>query len=302
MHDQMVCVATGSCQPIVRRKIVKKILKWMGFVVAGLIGIALLGFAGIYLASQRELGHEYVVNDAIRLSIPTEAAEIAEGRRLAQVTGCLHCHGDRFGGQMLHDFPNLVRFVAPNVSGVMKDYSDTQLDAVIRHGVKSDGTGVLFMPSEMFRHLRDADVARIIAYLRTVEPAEGTREKTVIRPLGRLLIAKGDFKSAARAIETLPPPVDGFDANDPVSHGRYLTMNLCTECHAQDLEGMPIAHSPPLSVAKGYSAGQFARLMRQGMGTGEREFPLMTPTSRARFAHLHDEEIAAIYAFLQSRP
>jgi hypothetical protein len=35
------------------RKIVKKFLKWTGFVVAGLAGLALLGFAYLYFASER---------------------------------------------------------------------------------------------------------------------------------------------------------------------------------------------------------------------------------------------------------
>jgi cytochrome c553 len=279
---------------------VKKVFKWLGFVAAGVVVLALLGIAFIYFASHRELGHRFTAKE-VSLDIPTDAATIDEGKRLAQVTGCLHCHGEKFGGQMLHDFPNLVRFVAPNVSGILPGYGAGRLEAVIRQGIKADGTGVLFMPSEMFRHLRDEDVASIIAYLRTVSPVAGTDEQTLIRPLGRLLIAKGDFESAPRAMETLPPPVNGFDASDPLSHGRYLVMNLCTECHAQDLQGLPIAHSPALSVTKGYSAAQFARLMREGVGTGDRVFPLMTPTSKARFVHLREDEVNAMYAFLQSR-
>lgn len=262
--------------------------------------MASLAVAGILFSSHRELDHSFSF-EADALHIPSDEASIAEGRRLATITGCLHCHGERFGGQMLHDFPKLVRFVAPNVSGLMKEYSDAQLEAVVRHGVKADGKGVLFMPSEMFRHLRDEDVARLIAYLRTVPIAEGTTEETQIRPLGHLLIAKGDFKTAARAIESLPAPLRDFDAADPVSHGRYLAMSLCTECHAQDLQGMPMAQSPPLTVAKQYSAEQFARLMREGVALGERAMPLMSPTSRARFAQLRDEEVRALYAFLQAR-
>ena len=51
-------------------------------------------------------------------------------------------------------FPNLVRLVAPNISTVLPNYSDAQLATVLRKGVKPDGKSVLFMPSEMFRHLR----------------------------------------------------------------------------------------------------------------------------------------------------
>jgi len=280
---------------------VKKFFKWTGFVAAGVGALALMGIGWVYAASAIELGHEYTPIMDSALTIPSEAADIAEGKRLAQTVGCMHCHGEKFGGQVLHDFPNLVRFVAPNVSGVIRNYSDAQLDAVIRRGVKADGTSVLFMPSEMFHHLADNDVAKIIAYLRTVTEAEGTSETTEIRPLGHLLIAKGDFKPAARTIVTMPAPVNRFDADDPVSHGKYLAMHLCTECHSQDLNGMVLAHSPPLSIAKSYSAEEFARLMGDGVGTGGRTFELMSPTAKARFSHLSSEEVAALYAFLQAR-
>jgi cytochrome c553 len=281
--------------------IVKKFFKWLGFAAIALVGVALIAVSWVFYASHDALNQQFQVSAAAKLSIPADTAEVAEGKRLAQLAGCQHCHADTFGGQFLHDFPKVARFVAPNVSGVMQQYDDAQLEAVIRQGVKADGRGVLFMPSEMFRHLRDEDVARIIAFLRTVPAADGTREKTEVRFIGRFLLAKGDFKPAPANIATLPAPVNTFDAADPVSHGRYLVMNLCTECHAQDLGGIPMAKSPPLAVAKSYDAGQFARLMREGVGTDDRTFELMTRTSKARFVHLRDAEVSAMFAFLQSR-
>lgn len=279
----------------------KKFLKILGFVVVGLVAMVVVALAYAFIASGRELAFEHRVAQNAPLVIPTAPEQIAEGKRLATTAGCLHCHRDDLGGQLVHDFPNIARFVAPNISAKLAEYSDAQLDAAIRHGVKLDRTGMLFMPAEMYRHLNDADAARLIAYLRTVTAVEGTKDAMVIRPLGRALLAKGDFKTGPRAIESLPPAVNTYDAADPVSHGRYLVMTHCTECHAQDLEGMPIANSPPLSVTKSYGLEQFARLLHDGVGLGERTFPLMTPTSKARFSHLRDDEVAAIHAFLQSR-
>ena len=181
-------------------------------------------------------------------------------------------------------------------------YTDAQIATVLRKGVKPDGTSVVFMPSEMFRHLSDEDLARLIAFLRTA-PADtaGIQEKTEVRALGRLILAKGDVKLAAQAIESLPPPVKGYDAADPVSRGHYLVMNLCSECHGQDLGGFAPINAPALVVAKGYSADQFGRLMREGVGLGDRHLKLMTPTAKARFSQLRDDELQAIYGFLQSR-
>jgi cytochrome c553 len=280
---------------------VKKILKWLGFVVAALVGVVLLGFAFLYFASERELDRQYMLADDATLIIPTDAAEIAAGKRFAQLAGCMHCHGDNLAGTVVDDIPKLVRLVAPNISTLLPSYDDAQLATLLRMGVKPSGKSVLFMPSEMFRHMSDQDLARVIAFLRTKPPvAEGVTEKTQLRPIGRLIIAKGDFPLAAHAIESLPAAVGGFDANDPVSRGRYLTMNFCSECHAQNLQGVAPIRAPALAVARSYSLEQFTRLMQHGVGLGDREFRIMTPTAKARFTQFTPEEITAVHTFLQT--
>jgi len=280
---------------------VKKFLKWMGLVVVVLVGVALLGFAYLYFASERELNRQYTLADDATFVVPTDSAEIAEGRRIAQLAGCMHCHGDNLAGTVVDDIPNLVRLVAPNISTVLPKYTDAQLATVLRKGVKPDGKTVLFMPSEMFRHLRDEDLARVIAYVRT-QPvvSDGVNEKTQLRPIGRLIIANGDYQLAARVIESLPMAASSFDANDPVSRGRYLTMNFCSECHGQDLQGVAPINAPALAVAKGYSLEQFTRLMQEGVGPGDRQFKLMTPTAKARFTEFTPDEVGAVHAYLQS--
>ena len=280
----------------------RKFFKWTGFVVIGLVGVALLGFAYIYFASERVLARQFTATDGATLTIPRDVVAIAEGQRIAQLAGCLHCHGEKLNGGLVDDIPHLVRLVAPNISTVLPTYSDAQLATVLRKGVKPDGKSVLFMPSEMYRHLSDPDLARLIAFLRTVPvTTEGAREKTEVRVIGRALLAKGDIKPSALAIQTLPAPARAFDAGDPVSHGKYLTMSFCSECHGQSLEGFAPINAPPLEIAKGYSAEQFARLMHDGVPVGEQQLKLMGPTSQVRFAHFTPEEVAAIHAFLKSR-
>jgi cytochrome c553 len=298
----MLCVAPGSCQQIVKGKIVQKFLKWTGFVVAGLAGVAMLGMAWVYFASTRELGREFTAHDDARLVIPTDAEAIAAGKRVAQLAGCMHCHGDKLEGGLVDDIPNLVRLVAPNISVALPNYSDAQLATVLRTGVKPDGRSVMFMPSEMYRHLADEDLGRLIAFLRTVPvTTEGVREKTEVRVIGRVLLATGQFKPAAASIPLLPAPARTFDANDAVSRGQHLTMSFCSECHGQKLEGFEPIQAPPLLVAKGYSLAQFARLMHDGVPLAERTLKLMGPTSKVRFSNFTDGEVADIHAYLQSR-
>ena len=104
------------------------------------------------------------------------------------------------------------------------------------------------------------------------------------------------IKSGARQIDAA-----AGEAADPSGRGAYLVMSACSECHGQDLKGVPMANAPSLVVVKGYSAEQFARLMHDGVGVGEREFELMTSTAKARFSHLTPDEVQAVYEFLQSR-
>ena len=94
-----------------------------------LVGLALIGFAYLYFASEREL----IANTPgrqRRLVIPTDAGEIAEGRRIAQLAGCMHCHGDNLAGTVVDDIPKLVRLVAPNISTLLPNYTDAQLATV----------------------------------------------------------------------------------------------------------------------------------------------------------------------------
>lgn len=280
----------------------KKVFKWTGFVVTGIAAVALIAYSWLYFASERVLSHQFPLAAEASPAIPTADADITEGRRIAQLAGCLHCHGDNLNGGLVDDIPHLARIVAPNISVMLPAYSDAQLVSVLRNGVKPDGQGVLFMPSEMFRHLGDADLARLIAYLRTVPAtAEGVQEKSEVRVIGRLILANGDYQPAAVAIEALPPAVTTFDANDPVSHGRYLAQSFCSECHGQNLEGFAPINAPALTVAKGYSLEQFSRLMRDGVPLGDRTLKLMGPTSQARFSGFTAGEVAAVHAYLQSR-
>lgn len=43
-------------------------------------------------------------------------------------------------GTILYDEPGIARFSAPNLTAVVKEYTDAELERLIRHGVKIDGT------------------------------------------------------------------------------------------------------------------------------------------------------------------
>ena len=274
----------------------KKFLKWLGIVAVSFIAIVVVVMIYAYSASEREFARQYKVAETLSVSLPTDAAEIEEGHRLAHITGCTHCHGANLAEPNAIDIPGIARFVPPNISQIVPTTSDAQLVGLLRRGVKIDGTSAWLMPAEMFRHLHDEDVARILAWVRTVPASGEVAGKTSIHLMGRALVAMNQIKPVARQIDE----AKGEPAIPP-GRGAYLVMNACSECHGQDLNGVPMANAPSLVVVKGYSAEQFARLMHEGVGVGEREFELMTPTAKARFSHLTADEVQAVYEFLQSR-
>ncbi|HTU64629.1 MAG TPA: c-type cytochrome [Steroidobacteraceae bacterium] len=283
----------------------KKVLKWLGFVVAGLAVVLCIAVAWVFFASERALNreHEAVAETVAPLSLDPAARtiEIAEGKRLARIVGCTHCHGETLTGDAPLDIPNVARFVAPNVTQIAPHYDDAQLATLIRRGIRRDGKGTLFMPSEMLVHLSDADLAKIIAYVRTVPQSDGITEQTQVRPLGRMIVAMGDFQTGPEAAAPFKSADILVDPADAVSRGRYLVMNACSECHGQDLGGREVAHSPPLTIAKTYSEADFAKLMRDGIALGGRRTELMSPTAVARFSALTPDEVSAMYQFLQAR-
>jgi cytochrome c553 len=274
----------------------KKFLKWLGIVVASFIAIVISATIYVYFASELEFARQYQVAETLSVSLPTDAAEIEEGHRLAHITGCTHCHGANLAEPSSIDIPGIARFVPPNISRIVPTMSDAQMVGLLRRGVKVDGTTVWLMPAEMFRHLHDEDVARILAWVRSVPASGDVAEETSIHLLGRALVTLNQIKPIARQIDDA-----AGEPADPPGRGAYLVMNACSECHGQDLHGRPETHAPSLVAIKSYSAEQFARLMHDGVGVGEREFELMTPTAKARFSHLTPDEVQSVYEFLQLR-
>ena len=85
--------------------------------------------------------------------------------------GCKGCHGDDLQGQnVTENEPQFGDMWAPNLTLLLASYSDADLEHVIRQGVPKDKREFWFMPSETFQYVSDADLAALVAYLRTVKP------------------------------------------------------------------------------------------------------------------------------------
>src|SRR4051794_30061480 len=108
-------------------------------------------------------------------TVADAAARRSHGERLTHVLGCTGCHGAHLEGTFLtKDEPQYGPLYASNLTVEAPEYSDAQLDGMIRHGVHPERKTVWGMPSEIFQHLSDRDFKALVAYLRTLKP-QGTK-------------------------------------------------------------------------------------------------------------------------------
>jgi cytochrome c553 len=278
----------------------KRLMYWLGMAIGTLAALAVAAYVVVYVVSERELRRTYPIPTTAVL-LPSDPAALAEGQRLATIFGCFSgCHGRQAEGIVFFNEPKIARIVAPNLTTSVRKYSDAELAVAIRQGLRPDGRSMVVMPSESFAVLTDADLGRIIAFLRSLSPTVGPGPDVSPGPLGRVGFAMGKFKTTARLVaEAVSPPAA---TSDNAAHGRYLAQVVCSHCHGADLRGSsnPDFTSPDLGVVTAYSSEQFTTLLRTGVATGGRTLGVMGSYARKNLSHLTDSEIAALYEYLHA--
>lgn len=279
----------------------RRTVKWLGIGFGSVAGLAVVAAAAVYGISEWTIHKRY---DAplSSITVPTDAAAIQRGSRLATVYGCNNsCHGKQMQGLEMYDEPGIAKINAPNLPHVLREYSNPELERLIRHGVKRDGTSTWIMPAPMFSHLSDADLGDIIAFVRSAPMSDGPMREVTIRSLGRVGIVIGKFKPLATQIPADARRTATADRSSPLDAGRYLVMTACTECHGQDLQGSQIVHAPSLAVSASYSNADFERLMRSGVAIGGRLVGMMSEVGQTRFPALTDDEVVAVREYLRTQ-
>jgi len=276
-------------------------LRWLKNALLGLVVLVIVAVTSAYALSERTIRRTYTA-PATNIAVPTDSASVAEGMRLAKIHGCAGCHGSQLEGQIFIDEPLIARVASPDLTIAARAYSDAELVRIIRHGVRPDGRSVVGMPSGMFSSLRDDDLGKIIAYIRSLPPSEGQRRDVTLRLGARIMFAAGKFKPAAVEVREAQAASASFPRpGEANSEGAYLARTVCTECHGAKLEG-DTRGSPDLRIAAGYTLEQFTHLMRTGKALGDRELELMSSVARNRFSHFTDDEIRALHSYLVARP
>jgi cytochrome c553 len=233
------------------------------------------------------------------------AALRAHGERLTHVLGCTSCHGAHLEGEQFE--PEMKQYGpiwASNLTVEVPEYTDAQLDGIIRRGTHPERKSLWVMPSEIFQHLSDSDMKALVAYLRSLKPVGRKLPPPQFSKLDREEIASGKYKPAAQYVaeekNVLPA-----DLGSSHALGRYITEVTCSECHGPTLEGNKSGRPgapPDLVVAGGYSRAEFERLVTKGIPTGNRKIrPMMSGVSKYRFRYLTPHERDELYAYLKAR-
>lgn len=277
-----------------------RVARWS---IGGLATVALLAAlaAGAVYSRAELIIREQHDTPLQAFTAPSDATSIARGARLVRILGCAQgCHGKTgIEGQLFSD-DEYGRLFAPDLTQAAARMSDAELERVLRHGLRQDGTSVWAMPSDMFQHLDDGDLSAVIAWIRAQPPSQGPTGTMIPSMLTRWEIAAGEFTPYAPELPQVHEHAARPDGSEPRALGRYLALTVCTECHGQDLKGHP-GDTPDLAVVAAYPLEAFTTLMRAGVPIGGRDLKLMAEVALSRFVHFTDDEIAALHAYLSAK-
>lgn len=290
----------------------KKFLKWLGIIVAVLVVVGLVAAAGVFIVSGSRLNKTYDVT-VQPITVPTDAASIAEGGRLVTIRGCNGCHTPDFGGGIFIDDPALGSIYASNLTSgagsATAQFTIEDWDRAIRHGVKPDGKGVMVMPSNEFSVLSDEQLGQVVAYLQTVPPVDRENPKPKLGLLGRVLFVAGQLPllPAAGIDQTATHPAS-IPPTASVEYGAYLA-TTCKGCHypnmaggpSQEPGGAPAANLTPAGPLATWTLDDFRTVLRSGVTPQGVEInPEAMPWPA--FQHMTDVEIEAVWLYLNSLP
>jgi len=256
------------------------------------------------------------------------------------VADCAGCHSPRDPSKfaMISDlattgagfvFPEELGFpgkiVAPNITpdpetGIGQ-WTDGEKIRAIREGISRDGRPLFgFMPFRQFAKMSDEDIHSLVAYLNSLPPVRNALPKTVLNfPVSILARFEPEpFLHAPR------PP----SRQDRVRYGEHLAgVAGCMECHTELKNGKPL---PGMEFAGGHEFAVRQFVVRSanltpddetGIGTWSeerfvrkfRDYRALTYATSPRsvqanftvmpwygFAHMEEDDLRAIYAYLRS--
>ena len=290
-------------------RLARPALKWTATPLAGLLTllltliVVLIGVGMVQAYSPRG-------NPVVERTVESTPERIARGEHIARVL-CSSCHSlvsgelPMSGGKDILADTGIPLGVAtpPNLTpgGRIDEWTDGELQRVIREGTYPNGHLMTIMGSQTFRIFSQEDLDSIISYLRS-QPAVGSAEEPEqsLSPIAMAMLTLG-----ALPIKPVPDPVvpAAVPRGPTAAYGGYLAGFIdCAVCHGEGLSGgtepfLPLG--PNLVTVKSWTAEQFIETMRTGVS------PTLGPLDPDEmpwesFGLLEDDELTALYEYVKS--
>lgn len=272
---------------------------WTKKIAIIMFALAWCAAAYVYVQSMRMIDRQYV---PVSRNLPsvTDPQRLEEGERLARLFGCADaCHGDRMQGAVVYEHPLNGRLVAPNLTRAVRERTLPELEAVVRQGIRPDGTSVFGKPSSSYAVMTDEDLGAILAYIREYPLQPERQGEPDYGLLTRWSMVSGALPVEAEAM--VHQPWRNTFRNNEARLGEYLALLACSDCHGPDLDGTP-ERAPSLDRIGDYDENEFLDLLRRGNAPGEQPLAAKEPMASGRFSLFTQDEMEAIYVYLKTRP
>lgn len=271
------------------------IIKWIGFVLGGLIGLTFLTGLALYPIGMKKLTQTYPNIAVETVNIPADADAAVRGRHIATVWACTKCHGTDLSGTLITNdpidgsIPLMGTVPTSNLTsgegGIAKSYTDADWVRAIRHGVKPDGQVEIMMFD--YSTMSDQDLGDLIAYLKQIPPVDTNYPEIHYGPVIPIAPAIGIFAPVAESIDHNARHQTNPIPGATIEYGKYLSA-ICAGCHGNSITRI---------VGK-WDREEFILALNSGvLPDGSQLGPTM---SSKTFREMNDTELAALWLYFQS--
>jgi mono/diheme cytochrome c family protein len=294
----------------------RKVVKSIGIALGGFFGLLVAAVIGVYLLSEARFNRLYIF-EVEPVAIQTDPESVAYGEHIARIRGCKACHGEDLSGQIEFEDPLVGVIANANLTGgpgsEVVDYEIEDWVRSIRNGVGPDGKPLIIMPSHQHYVMSDGDLGALLGYIFSLPPVGNELPDMRLNLFPRALFLAGqvDLLVPAELIDHAADRPAAPERGPTADYGQYLS-GLCSLCHGPGFSGGPMPLSAPdeppaLNLTPGgelafWKLDDFITAIRTGVTPSGHILDDDYMPWDTIFRHMTDEELEAIWLYLQSLP